>query len=231
VDQFALEPLVIRRLNGDLGIKGRHIRLTNAQGQLYGGTVTGSFDTTLLAVPRYEVKVAYDGVDLSALSGASDAISGRFGGLASGEAIFRAHGASRTDLLASIECRGTMEARGVELRMIDLTASLHSELRRPGTSRFPRASTSFSCEKGGLHFQDLVLSGAETEIDGEGTLDPNRAIDFQLQTTSDGPEAVQTAAESDDASPAGPDKRLYRLSGSLSAPEVTRTPASSRHRQ
>jgi len=217
-------------LNGYLDMEGRHIRLTNADGQLYGGRITGSFDATLQAAPRYEVKVAYSGVDLSALSGATGALADQFAGLASGDAIFSTHGASRADLLASIECQGTMDARGIELRMIDLGASLRSEDRRPGTSKFARGSASFSCENHGLQFQDVALSGAGPEIDGKGTFDPNGTIDFQLQTISDGPEAVQTAAESGNSSPSGRDKRIYHLAGSLSAPEVTRTPTSSRHR-
>ena len=229
LDQFTLAPLVIRRLNGELDIEGRHIRLTSAEGQLYGGQVTGSIDANLQVSPRYEVTVGYDGVDLSSLSGVSSALNGLFGGLASGEAIFSTHGASRADLLASIECQGTVQARGVELSMIDLPSSLRDGVRRPGTSRFQRTSATFACDDRKLQFQDMVISGLGPEIDGEGTFNLDHTLDFQLHMIPDSPEAPRTASVSRDRLPPQ-DGEVYRLTGPLSAPEVTRIPASLHHR-
>jgi len=230
LDQFTLTPLVIRRLNGDLDIEGRHIRFTDAEGQLYGGQVTGEFDANLQSSPRYEANVGYDGVDLSALSGASAALSGLFDGSASGAGIFSTHGTSRADLLASMECRGTVQARGVKLSMIDLTASLGDEARRPGTSAFPRASASFACKDRKLQFQGLALSGSGPEIDGSGILNPDRTLDFQLGIVPDNLEAPRTSPVSTDSLPSRPNAELFRLTGPLSAPEVTRIPASTPRR-
>lgn len=229
LDQFTLPPLVVHALTGTLDIEGRHIRLQNGKGRLYGGQVNGSFDANLHPLPQYEANIEYDGVDLSALSSASEALSDLFDGSADGQATFSARGATRADLIASIECQGWVNARRVELRMIDLTDSFRDDARRVGTSNFPRAFTNFSCEDHNLQFRDLTLSGTGPEIQGQGSLTPNRTLDFQLHRVEGGA-APGTDAPSDDSIRLPAPGELYHVTGPLSSPELNRVPVPIHHR-
>jgi len=214
-DEFVLAPAVVNRLQGDLTVEGRHIALSNAKGQFFGGAIGGSLGAELLPSPIYSVALNFSGVDLAALSAGSPDLAGLFAGTASGEAVFHARGASRSDLLASLECRGTARVSGAGLRWLELEASLREVAPQPGTSAFSEATAAFACGQKEIAFQNLSLVGADDEIDGAGTVDFSRNLDFRL--------GVFPLDESGNVGPISeaPEK-TYRLTGPLAAPQITR---------
>jgi hypothetical protein len=216
LDQFTVATLVVRHLQGDLKIKGRRVALTNATGQLYGGKIGGSIDAELEATPRYRVNAEFSDVDLSALSAASPEVASLFAGSASGQASFSANGASRADMLASLECHGAARIDGVELRSINLAESLRDAAHRPGTSTFREGSAAFTCGNGKLQVRDLLLVGSGSEIGGSGSVDFARNLDFYIWDLPGGPGTPRVTKASDAPVEA------FHLTGSLALPRVGR---------
>jgi hypothetical protein len=214
IDQLTLAPLVSRRVQGDFKIEGRHFALVHANAHFYGGEISGSLDAKLEATPVYRVGFDFSRVDLSALSAASPALANLFGGSATGQVFFSARGADRAALLASLECQGIARIADAGLREIDLRESLHKGTRQPGTSSFSEASSTFSCAEGKIRVPDLLLLGAETQIDGSGSVDFGRTLDFRLRVAS-------SAAAQGEA---------FQLSGPLAAPKIARLSTPARRR-
>ncbi len=210
--QFALAPLEIRRLQGNLSIAGRHVALTDATGQFYGGALSGSLDAHLNAAPSYDMSLEFSKVDLSALSANWPGLADLFAGSASGAASFQTQGATREALANSLACRGTARVNAPQLRNIDLAKSLREAARRPGVSVFREASATFSCAAGKLQFRNLLLSAPAESIDASGIIDFRRNLDLRLQLLP--PDAGPSPATA--ATP------ISQLTGSLDAPQIKR---------
>ncbi|MGB8522523.1 MAG: AsmA family protein [Candidatus Acidiferrales bacterium] len=217
VDQFALAPVVVRRLQGDLKVEGHHIYLTNAHGQFYGGNIGASFDADFAAIPSYRLNVDFLRVDLAALSADSPNFENVFAGAASGEFSLHARGATKSDLLASLACKGKARVSDAEFRSLSLTDSLREGASRPGVSSFNQVSAAFACGDREIKFAQLLLLAPSGEINAVGTLDFTHNLDFRLRVLK-GEEESRGARSSD-----------YRLTGPLSAPELTRIPAVASH--
>jgi hypothetical protein len=215
IDQFALAPFVLRRVLTDASIEGRNLTFSNVRAQLAKGEVTGSLRADLEASPSYRLSLDYSGIDLYDLSGAAPSLADRFAGIASGKISISATGASRSDLISSLQCRGTSRIAAAELMNIDLTASFADGAFRPGHTTFRDASADFTCASGKIVFERLRLSGPAEGFTGQGTADFSRNLDFRFAALTDfaAPHSVRA---SDSLSPS------YRLTGDLSEPQITR---------
>jgi len=215
IDQFALAPFVLRRIQMDASIEGRNLTFSNVRAQLAKGEVTGSLRADLEASPSYRLSLDYSGIDLYDLSGAAPSLADRFAGIASGKISISAAGASRSDLISSLQCRGTSRIAAAELMNIDLTASFADGAFRPGHTTFRDASADFTCASGKIVFERLRLSGPAEGFTGQGTADFSRNLDFRFAALTDfaAPHSVRA---SDSLSPS------YRLTGDLSEPQITR---------
>ncbi len=215
VDQFALAPLMLHRVQTDASIDGRRLSFSNVRAQLAKGEVTGSLRADLEASPSYRLNLDYSGVDLYDLAGAAPSLADRFAGIASGKISISATGASRSDLISSLQCRGTSRIAGAELMNIDLIASFAEAAFRPGHTTFRDASADFTCAAGKIVFERLRLSGPAEGFTGQGTADFSRNLDFRFAALPDfaAPHAVRA---SDSLLPS------YRLTGNLSEPQITR---------
>jgi hypothetical protein len=218
VDQFTLAPFAAHHLQGDLKLAGRRIELANAKAQFYGGELGGSLVAEVAAMPAYHLNLNFSQVDLSAFTGATPALASLFAGAASGQIKLTARGANRADLLASLECQGTGSVHGAELLNLSLPDSLRAAATRPGGSSFHEASAAFTCASSKIQFQELMLLGPLAELDGSGTVDFSRNLDFRLGVFS----AAVTAhnARASDAP-----QEAYRLTGPLATPQIARATA------
>jgi AsmA-like C-terminal region/AsmA family len=212
VDQFSVAPFAVHRLQGDVKLEGRHIEFANAKAQFYGGELDGSFDTTLAAPPAYHMRLDFSRVDLAALTAAAPGLANLFAGSASGNISIAARGANRSDLLASLECRGTARVNGAELRNLNLAESLRDAAPRPGTTSFRDASAAFTCGDGKVHFQELLLLGANAEFSGLGSIDFTHHLDLRLSVFAReaGVHNIRAASVPEET---------YLLTGTLAAPE------------
>lgn len=233
IDAFSLAPLTIHQLQGALTIHGRHIELQHATGQLNGGQVSGSLQARFDGTPRYETTADFSGVDLETLSAEFPSFAGEFKGTASATIRLTMHGTSRSDLLNSLECRGTALSRDLSVANVTFGATgaiaAASQINDP--SVFSEASAAFSCNKGKIQFRDLTLATADARWSGTGSIDFSRDLDVRLHPV---PIAVAQSrpAELAPANQTEPvtaqQEAEYRLTGTLADPRVVRLPAAVR---
>ena len=218
IGELRLDPFHADHLTGDLMIEGRRAQFENVKGAFYGGTISGSLDAGLVNPPAYHVGFKFASVDLKAFTSAAPNLAGLFAGTASGEISFHARGASRADLLASLECQGTTRLAGAELRTLDLAESLREAALQKGSSAFREASAAFSCSNRKIQFKDLTMSSASADFAAAGSVDFSRNLDLRLQILPPGegaPHVTKTSVPSAVA-PA------LHLGGSLAAPQIAR---------
>jgi uncharacterized protein involved in outer membrane biogenesis len=185
LDQFVLEPFVVRRLAGDVKIAGRNIDFANAEGEFYGGKIGATLRAELGAARSYHIALDFSHVDLTAMSIVTTNYSNLFAGDASGEVSFDAKGTNRADLVNSLACQGRARVSSAELRNINLEDSLRDVARRPGTSSFREVSTVFACAERQIKFQNVVLIGSTERMEGSGSVDFSQNLDFRFRQLSD----------------------------------------------
>jgi hypothetical protein len=220
IDQFTLAPLSLHRLQGDLEIAGRRVQLRNARAQSYGGELSGAFDAELAAPPVYRARLDFSRLDLAALVSASPGLADLFAGSASGQISLSARGGTRADLLASLVCQGTSRMSNLEFHNLNLLDSLRAEARRPGVSSFREASSAFTCGDGRVSFQNLQLLGSGLELDGAGSVDLERVLDFRVRVVS-GPASMELAHAT------AATGNIFVLTGPIAAPRIARATAPS----
>ena len=178
--QFNLGSWVLNRVDTSVSLERRHIELTDASAQLYGGSVSGSFSADLNPQPSYSAELNFVRVDLSSLTASLPNLSGLFDGAASGDLTLRAHGAARADLLAGLTCAGSARVASAQLLRMDLAASLAAAHFVPGTSHFPSAAGEFSCGDQAVKLDNVIFTLPTAEWRGAGAVDFSRRVDFAL---------------------------------------------------
>jgi hypothetical protein len=213
IEDLALAPLAVHHLESDVKIGGRHIEVSRATAQFFGGTLEGSLDAQLTATPAYRLKLDYARVDLAALTSAFATLAQLFAGSASGEFALDSSGATRGDLVTSLECRGTAHITDARLQNISLLESMREAERRPGVSSFPAASGVFSCGDGKIVVQRLRFTGATQDVVASGSVDFSRNVNLQLRAAPlaggiGAPRATGDAAQ------------LFNLTGPIRSPDL-----------
>ena len=171
IEQLTVAPLVVRKLQGNLRIDGRHISFANAGGQFYEGLITGSIDADLQATPSYRADLSFSRVDAAALVAATPALAGVTARSVEGRISIVASGSSRADLISSLACQGNGTAAIFQFTGLPL-------------AKFPFAQGSFSCSRRRIEFQSLSLS---SDMNGSGTIDFSRNLDLQFRVQSPSP--------------------------------------------
>jgi hypothetical protein len=211
IAELALDPVVLRDLQGDVKMGGRHVEVSRATAQFFGGVVEGSLDAQLTATPAYRFNLDYSRVDLAALTAAFPTLADLFAGSASGELALAASGAARADLVSSLECRGNARITDAKLQKISLLESLREAEPRPGTSSFPAATAVLACGDGRIMFQGLRFTGAAQDVAASGFVDFSRILNLQLRL-------VPAAGASNAPRPAA--AQLFDLTGPIRSPNL-----------
>jgi hypothetical protein len=213
VEDLALAPLALHRLESDVRIGGRHIEVSRATAQFFGGALAGSLDAQLTATPAYRLNLDYSRVDLAALTAAFPTLADLFAGSASGEFALDSSGATRADLMSTLECRGTARITDARLQNIGLLESMREAERRPGVSSFPAASAEFSCGDGKIVVQRLRFTGAAQDVAASGSVDFSRNVSLQLR-------ALPLAGAIGAPRPASSATQLFNLTGPIRSPDI-----------
>lgn len=217
VGEFVLNPLMVRRLQGNVNVDGRDIELSGAKGQFYGGQASGLLRANLSAAPSYHAQVAFAGVDGGALAAASPKLAGLGAKSASGRLTIDAKGSSRGNLIASLSCRGIAQATGLEVRGLNLLSAADPLPHALETAKIPAASAAFTCSRSAIQFEriSLALGGGES-LAGSGSVGFDRSLDLRLRKLSD--------------AAGGRPTRSIRIRGQLSSPQITKLVAPARGR-
>ncbi len=216
VGDFSAAPFDLQDLSGNLEINGRSVMLDNAKAQVFGGSVDGSVAATLTAIPNYDVRANFSGVDIAALTGRTQAETSTFGGRASGEAEISMSGTARSDFADSLECKGALDVRGANWNGIALIDSLAEVKLVPGDSRFDEASGRFACANGAIALKDVVLTGPPAEIQASGSVDFAQHLALQMRVEPD-PASVGPIDFAADATVSA-----VQVTGTAAAPEFSR---------
>jgi hypothetical protein len=222
IEDLALAPLALHHLESDVKIGGRHIEVSRATAQFFGGALAGSLDAQLTATPAYRLNLDYSRVDLAALTSAYPTLADLFAGSASGEFALDSNGAARADLVSSLECRGTARITDARMQNISLLESIREAERRPGVSSFAAASAVFSCGEGKIVVQRLQFTGATQDVAASGSVDFSRNVNLQLR-------ALPAAGGIGAPRPAANAAQLFNLTGPIRSPDIrVASPAASR---
>jgi AsmA-like C-terminal region len=227
LESFTLAPIEVQHLRGNLKLDGRRLEFVDVSGQLDGGQISGSLQAYLDAVPSYETTLDISNVALRTFSADFPSLANVFSGDASAKVRFNMRGTSRSDLLNSLECRGTAVAKDFSARRINLPVATTPSPTEPDSldsSSFPEASAAFTCSSGSIHLQDLTLSGVGTSWDGTGSADFGGRLDLHLQSIPDAAETrVAKLARDGDGQPSPDGAGIeYRIAGTLDSPHISR---------
>ena len=215
IEEFALAPVALHHLQGEVKIGGRHVEVSGAKAQFFGGALEGTLDAQLATTPAYHLNLDYSHVELAALTGAFPTLTDLFAGAASGEFALDSSGATRADLVSSLECRGNARISDAKLQNINLLESMHEGKPRPGVSAFPAVSAVFACGNGKIIFQRLRFTGAAQDVAASGSVDFSRDLRLQLRV-------VPAAGASGTAHPAAGPAQLFELTGPVRSPDSSR---------
>ncbi|HXN21654.1 MAG TPA: AsmA-like C-terminal region-containing protein [Candidatus Dormibacteraeota bacterium] len=210
LEELQVAPLHVRKLQGNVKINGRIVRLEDAEGEFYGGKLHGSFEGDLNALPEYRVNATIERVNLSALVGATTTLRERFGGFASGRIHLTARGMDREELAKSLKGNGEFIGWGTQVRGLDLKAAMAARTFHTGTAQWPSAEGTFAINAREIRITDLRLKDGSTDMFAEGTIDFSHALDLQVRAP--GP------ASGLGMRPA----RSVHLTGTLEAPRLER---------
>lgn len=210
VGRFTLARLVTSHLQGDVSLHGRRITVADADGQFYGGEVTGSFDANLEATPSYHADLDFSHVRASQLTSMAPSLDGLVAASAEGQISFTARGATRSDLISSLTCEGTARTIRPELSHFEQPTTLARESLETGHTRFAEGAADFSCGRGRIEFQHVQLvQDNGTSIIGSGNVDFKGNLDFRF------------GSDPDLLGPAQKPEPDFRLTGTLAAPEAS----------
>jgi hypothetical protein len=242
IAELAVGALVLHNVQGGLAVGGRHIELSDASARFYGGEMSGSLVADLTAVPSYRIATDFSGVNVGAMTETSAPLAELFAGSASGEVSFVTRGATRADLLSSLQCDGTAAVSDPELHELNFVSEPGEAAAdaNPAGSVFSRATASFRCAGRKVQFQELSLVGRNEEVAGTGGVDFGGGVDFRLYISPLGPgltEAKASSATSATTDTIGPSRvpgtgraprAWYQIRGTLASPQVARLAVPSR---
>lgn len=226
VGQLVFAPLALHGVQAQVEFEGGppwRVRLSNGQADLYGGRLSGAFLAEGGTEPSYRFEGRFDRLSVAALTSVSPALAGRFAGTISGTLNLAARGAPGASLAASVEGRGAFEARGAEIRRLDVlrmvrAAASNSPVDVPaGTSEFPFASGEFRIASGTVQIEKFLLTAPTAELEVAGTVDFSRTLDLRVRARM-----PQAASKASTPSPLNAEGRSFRLVGRLDAPQFVR---------
>jgi hypothetical protein len=209
IARFLFAPLELRHLRARVGWRGRRLELSEAEADLYSGSIRGSFRAEFADPPAYDIEFTFSRVDLAQLCNATRPFSGRLAGKAAGELALATRGAERESLIGSLEGRGTLEVRDAQVRGFNLLDSFAAGRRQPGVSLFRSAAGNFAVSNRTIQIRGFRLSAAAAELDVQGRSDFSRALDLLVRVLPPAPGARPIAG------------RTFRISGPFDSPVIT----------
>jgi len=215
VGEIDLPPVHVEQFDGDAEIDGRTIRVRKAQGNFFQGTVSGSFDAQLQADPSYGFQGSFERVNLAQLARAVPFLNNRISGISSGSLTLSAHGIGRQSLIGSLEGKGTINARNVELRDLDLSGVFANTEQVSTPAAFSSIQGSYRITGGNIELGDSVLDYSRGKLRAAGRIDFSHALNLQVH-----PAMLQAATDS----PAAP-QSTFLLNGTIENPKLIVPPS------
>jgi len=203
---ISVPPLQIEKLDAQTELAGRTIHIRSAQGDFFGGIISGSFDAELLRTPSYQFQGRFDRVDLALLGGAAPSLSGRIAGTASATLNLSAHGIGRVELIDSLDGQGTLNGKSVSVRGVDLSNAIAGSNDR-APDLFASIQGSYRVRDRSVDLTNVVMEHARGRVVADGRVDFSHALNIRLRSSLTSP------------APADPQQN-FLLGGTLESPSV-----------
>lgn len=180
VGEIDLPPMRVEQFDGEAEIEGRTIHIRKAQGNFFQGKVSGSFDAALLPDPSYEFQGSFERVNLAQLGRAIPFLNGRIGGITSATLTLSAHGIGRQKLVGSLEGKGTINARNVEVRDLDLSGVFADSDQVSIPATFSSIQGTYRIAGGKIELGDSALDYSRGKLRAAGRIDFSHALNLQV---------------------------------------------------
>ena len=219
VASFSLAPLAAQNVQAQVEIDGRMLNAQQIQAQLYGGTVSGSLEAILTAIPAYRFTGRVDSANAAAIAAESDSLARHISGSLSGSMEFSAHGVGRTQLFDSLEARGKFALSRAGIEGLNLKGD--SPAAGPDSGRFTLIQAGITLARREIDLQNLVLSAGAENYEGSGRMDFSRHLNLDLHPLN-ASMAAATSVTTRISAPATPSiLRRIQVTGLLEAPHVS----------
>ncbi len=205
-----IPPMRIEQFDGEADLAGRTIRIRKAQGDFFGGKISGSLDAQLVPDPSYEFQGRFDRVDLAQLGRAVPFLNNRIAGNASATLVLSAHGIGRQDLVGSIKGQGTLNGRNVELRGSNLSAAFPGDNPDAASELFASVQGTYRIQAGEIDLANFAMDNSRGRLEADGRIDFSHALNIRVH-----PSIFQAATAPASASPPS-----FLLSGTIETPKL-----------
>ncbi len=195
VGEIALGPMRFSQLDGELSLAQRTVTIQKAQANFFGGKISGALEARLIADPSYEFLGKYERVNLAQLARAVSFLNNRIGGTASGDLLLSAHGIGRESLVASLEGKGTLDARNPDLRGVDFRIALPSGGEAPVNS-FASIQGAFEIHGRKIDLSRFVLDHSRGRLQAEGGIDFSHVLNIRIQPAPPSGKSAATSPSS-----------------------------------
>jgi AsmA-like protein len=205
-----IPPMQIEQFDGEAELAGRTIRIRKAQGDFFGGKISGLLDAQLLPDPSYEFQGRFDRVDLAQLARAVSFFNSGIGGNASATLTLSAHGIGRQNLIGSMQGQGTLNGRNVALHGLDLSSVFPGDNPDTAPGMFSSVQGTYRIRTGGIDLANFVMDNSRGRLEAEGRIDFSHRLNIRVR-----PSIFQAATAPASASPPS-----FLLGGTIEAPKL-----------
>jgi len=220
VGEFVLAPLHLAQLDADVAIDGKAIDVDRAKASFAGGSIEGQLIAALGAAPDYETRLRFDRVDFATLAQDVPSLQGKLDGAAAGELTLHATGIGRDALLDSLTGQGSLAAHGLQIRGFNLGV-VRADDSPIDDEHFAAAQAEFRIEGRNVRAAPVRLTKPGESLLAAGSVDFEGSLDFRIDVSAS-PQAasVRVAGPAIFADPEASPASAYRLTGSVSAPQL-----------
>lgn len=177
-DSISLLGQQITQLHSPLDIEHNKASLSDIQGRLLGGELTGKVEADLDVTPRYSTALALRNADLQLYT---KTVTGRqtMRGLISGQISLSGLGND----IRTVQGDGEAHISSGDLGQLPFVLRLASVLKLSPMSKtaFDRADATFDIRNGETNFDRIKLTGNAFSLQGSGTLSAQNDLDLSLR--------------------------------------------------
>ena len=210
VAEIVMMPMRFEQFDADVELDGRTVKVRKATADFFGGKASGTLDARLVGDPSYDFQGRFDRVNLVQLGRESPLLNSRMAGIASGTLTLSTHGIGREALYASMEGKGTLDARNAEIRGLDFSSVFPRESPDSSSSPFASVTGVFQIQSRGINLSNFVLDHPQGRLQADGRIDFSHALNIRI-----GRAILLT-----DTVPASPASPRYLLSGTIENPRL-----------
>jgi hypothetical protein len=218
VAEIVMTPLRLEQFDGEVDLDGRTVKVRKATADFFGGKASGTFDASLISDPTYDFQGRFDRVNLGQLGRASPLLDSRIAGTSSGTLSLSTHGVGREALFASMEGKGTIDARNAEIHGLDFTGVFRGsgDTQDSSSSSFASIAGVFQIQNRGITLSNFVLNHSQGRLQADGRIDFSHALNIRIVRS-----IPQAGAAPASGAPSG-----FLLSGTIENPKlVSATPS------